>query len=367
MKNVCVVLKKNVTTRNGGECEVIDAFNLCGYPFEEIRFLLQANEKKFKQDITDLKENSDNILVLADRTALPIVKGYLLGVFSENAQVVSFANATIYEDKKCSLFLLSSDGSETGLRFVENVCKPYLAKKHGVRFEQLVVRSVGASEEKVSSLLIEAERISADRIRISHHRKYCEDVIGIVYDSTTPKMLVDDVVRVFAEGLSDTVYALNDVTIEEQLVEILKLRKKKISVAESFTGGGIARRITSVSGASAVYFEGVNTYDERSKIKRLGVSELGLRTVGAVSDQTAYEMALGLLNSGDCDIAIATTGLAGPKSDRSMLPVGLCFIAVGTKEKVYVYRYKFDGDRTAITEKAINYALFTAFKQLKNM
>jgi nicotinamide-nucleotide amidase len=94
---------------------------------------------------------------------------------------------------------------------------------------------------------------------------------------------------------------------------------------------------------------------------------LGLRTVGAVSDQTAYEMALGLLNTGDCDIAIATTGLAGPKSDRSMLPVGLCFIAVGTKEKVYVYRYKFDGTRRDITEKAINYALFTAFKQLKNM
>ena len=89
--------------------------------------------------------------------------------------------------------------------------------------------------------------------------------------------------------------------------------------------------------------------------------------MGAVSEQTAYEMALGLLNTGDCDIAITTTGLAGPKSDRSMLPVGLCFIAVGTKEKVYVYRYKFDGDRTAVTEKAINYALFTAFKQLKNI
>ena len=66
-------------------------------------------------------------------------------------------------------------------------------------------------------------------------------------------------------------------------------------------------------------------------------------------------------------LVIATTGLAGPKSDRSLLPVGLCFIAVGTKEKVYVYRYKFDGDRRAVTEKAINYALFMAFRQLKNM
>ena len=89
--------------------------------------------------------------------------------------------------------------------------------------------------------------------------------------------------------------------------------------------------------------------------------------MGAVSDQTAYEMALGLLNTGDCDIAIATTGLAGPKSDRTLYPVGLCYMAIGTREKVSVYRYKFDGSRKDITEKGINYALFKAYKHLKNI
>ena len=79
-----------------------------------------------------------------------------------------------------------------------------------------------------------------------------------------------------------------------------------------------------------------------------------------MSEKTAYEMALGLLNTNHTDIAIATTGLVGPKSDRSMLPVGLCFIAVGTKERILVYRYKFDGDRENITKTAINYALFLA-------
>ena len=367
MKNVCIVLKKNVTARDGGECAVLDAFNLCGYPFEEIRFLSQVNEKRIKEDLTSLKGSCDNILLLADRTALPIVRGYLSGIFADGTQVISFANAGVFEDNKCSLFLLSCDDGETGAGFVKNACEQYLQRRYGVRFEETVIRTVGASEEKMRMLLYEAERISTGKIRITRYRKYDEDVIVIVYDNTTPKMLIDDVVRVFADGLGDTVYALNNLSLEEQLVSLLKLRKKKISVAESFTGGGIARRITSVSGASAVYFEGLNTYDERSKMKRLGVSEVGLRTVGAVSDQTAYEMALGLLNTGDCDIAIATTGLAGPKSDRSMLPVGLCFIAVGTKEKVYVYRYKFDGNRTDITEKAINYALHAAFKQLKNI
>ena len=197
--------------------------------------------------------------------------------------------------------------------------------------------------------------------------RYGESVVEILYDSSAPKMLADGVLRLFAEGLGDAVYALDDTPLEKRLVQLLKLRGKKISVAESFTGGGVGRRIVSVPGASEVYFEGLNTYDERAKIKRLGVSEYTLRTVGAVSDETAYEMAAGLIASGDCDISVATTGLAGPKSDRTELPVGLVYIAVGLKEKVYVYRYRFEGTREEITETAINYALFLAYRQLKNL
>ncbi len=367
MKNVCIVLKKKISLREGGENAVLDAFYLCGYSFEEIRILPQSNDKKLCAALSSLKEDCDNILLLADKTMLPIVKGYLAAIFIDSAQTNEFGGAGIYAQKKCTLFLLSADESETGIGFVQTACAPYLEKKYGVRYEETVIRCLGANEERVRALLGEAERLGGGKVRIQRSRKYDEDVIGIVYDSISPKMLVDDVIRLFAEGLGDTVYALNDVSLEEQLVTLLKLRNKKLSVAESFTGGGLARRITSVSGASAVYFEGINAYDERSKMKRLGVSEYNLRTAGAVSDQTAYEMVLGLLNTGDCDIAIATTGLAGPKSDRSMLPVGLCYIAVGTKEKIYVYRYKFDGKRKDITEKGINYALFMAYKHLKNI
>ena len=78
-------------------------------------------------------------------------------------------------------------------------------------------------------------------------------------------------------------------------------------------------------------------------------------------------MAAGLIATGDVDFSIATTGIAGPKSDSTDFPVGLAYIAIGTKEKVYVYRYKFDGDRKEITEKAINHALFLAYRQLKDI
>jgi nicotinamide-nucleotide amidase len=216
-------------------------------------------------------------------------------------------------------------------------------------------------------LIAKAKTLAQDNIFCSRRRSFDEDVIEVFYDQNTPKMLLDDVLRIFAEGLEDSVYALEDRSLETQLVDLLKIRGKKISVAESFTGGGIARRITSVSGASEVYFEGLNTYDEKSKMQRLGVTEYTLKTLGAVSDQTAYEMATGLLSTGDCDIAIATTGLAGPNTDKSGLPVGLCYIAVGTQEKVFVYRYKFEGGREDICAQGVNYAMYHAYKLLKNM
>ncbi len=367
MRNVCVVIKKRVSVEEGGESAVIRQFDACGYSFAEIRILSQADGQAIRSTLGELKKEYENILLLCDRTALPIVRGYSVAVFSENSQVASFANAGIFTDKNTSLFLLSADEMDTGIGFVKNVCVNYLQQKYGARFEKITVKSVGAGIDRLQALLAEADRIGEGKLRVFHSRKYDEDTVDIVYDGATPKMLVDEVLRLLVESLGDTVYALNEVSLEEQLLSIAKIRGKRISVAESFTGGGIAKRITSVSGASEVYFEGVNTYNEVSKVKRLGVSEYGLRTAGAVSDQTAYEMALGLLNTGDCDIAIATTGLAGPKSDRSMLPVGLCYIAVGTKEKILVYRYKFDGNRKEITEKAINYAMFLAYRELKNI
>ena len=170
----------------------------------------------------------------------------------------------------------------------------------------------------------------------------------------------------FLQTFGTTVYALDGNSIEKALVERLKERKLTISVAESFTGGGIAKRITSVAGASAVYFEGINAYNERAKEKRLCVSTHTLSEKGAVSKETALEMALGLLSTGDCDLAVATTGLAGPNSDASGKPIGLCYIAVGTKADVQVYRYVFNGTREDIAEEAIEYALYHAYEAVQD-
>ena len=78
-------------------------------------------------------------------------------------------------------------------------------------------------------------------------------------------------------------------------------------------------------------------------------------------------MAVGLLKTGKCDLAISTTGIAGPKSDNTAKPVGLCYIGIGMKDGVHTYKYNLSGNREEITETAKNTALFLAIKKLKNL
>ena len=171
----------------------------------------------------------------------------------------------------------------------------------------------------------------------------------------------------FTRRFAENIYAEYDAELQTVLIDILKMGNFRISVAESFTGGNLASRIVSVPGASKVFYEGIVAYSEEAKAKRLGVSRESLKTNKPVSSQVAGEMAEGLLKEGECDLVVATTGLAGPQSDESGFPVGLCYIAVGSDQGVSVYKFKFDGNREEIIEKGVQTALFLAIKGVKNI
>ena len=138
-------------------------------------------------------------------------------------------------------------------------------------------------------------------------------------------------------------------------------------MAESFTGGRVVAEIIKNSGASAFVNEGLVPYSNYSKMKRLGVQSKDLELQGAVSSVVAYQMALGLLRDENCDMAICTTGIAGPNSDDTDKPVGLCYIGIGMKDGIHTYCYRLSGTREQITETAKNTALFLAIKKLKTL
>lgn len=167
--------------------------------------------------------------------------------------------------------------------------------------------------------------------------------------------------------LADGVFSTDGKTLEQAVFEKLKEKNLKIATAESFTAGRVVSSIIKNSGASEFVTEGIVAYSNKSKCDRLGVPEDDIKNEGAVSAKVAYDMVVGLLKKGDADVSVSTTGIAGPNADGTDKPVGLCYIAVGTKKGVYAYKYELTGDREDITETAKNIALFLVYDKLKNI
>ena len=149
-----------------------------------------------------------------------------------------------------------------------------------------------------------------------------------------------------------------------RLLEQLKLQGKTLATAESCTGGGIGKQLTSIPGSSSVYAGGVISYTNQVKNRVLSVSEETLETVGAVSAETAEAMAQGVRIVIGADIGISVTGLAGPDSDGSGKPVGLVYVAATNGIDTLVQEYHFQGNREAVRSQAVHAALQMGLKIL---
>ncbi len=125
-----------------------------------------------------------------------------------------------------------------------------------------------------------------------------------------------------------------------QVVKLLTEQHKSLSVAESCTGGWLSKIITDVSGASAVFPGGICTYSNEMKEKFIGVSHETLSAHGAVSEETAREMASGVKKAFCTDIGVGITGIAGPLSDNTEKPIGLIYIAVCGEHGINVTELK---------------------------
>lgn len=156
-----------------------------------------------------------------------------------------------------------------------------------------------------------------------------------------------------------------DKKLLKDLSEILKKRKLTIATAESATGGLIANYLTNISGSSEYFDRGLVTYSNKAKIELLGVSKKTLEKVGAVSKEVAIQMAEGARIKSKVDIAISTTGIAGPTGGSKEKPVGTVFIGFSSKNKTIAKKYQFDGERLENKEKFCNQALKMLFENIR--
>jgi nicotinamide-nucleotide amidase len=143
----------------------------------------------------------------------------------------------------------------------------------------------------------------------------------------------------------------------QRLSDALRKSGRMLAAAESCTGGMIAAAITALPGSSAIFDRGFVTYSNEAKMDMLDVDPLTLERHGAVSEETAIEMAEGALDNSNAGIAVSVTGIAGPSGGTEEKPVGLVYMAVATPEVTKAFRHHFAGDRAKIREKTVNAAL----------
>jgi len=145
--------------------------------------------------------------------------------------------------------------------------------------------------------------------------------------------------------IADNVFAEGEATMEEAVGKLLIGKKVKLAIAESCTGGLIGHRLTNVAGSSRYFKADLVTYSNDAKAKLLGVSEETLKTHGAVSEQCVLEMAAGARSRVGADVAVATSGIAGPDGGTPERPVGTVCIAMVAEEMSISRRYQLRGTR----------------------
>ena len=146
-------------------------------------------------------------------------------------------------------------------------------------------------------------------------------------------------------------------TTAEKLVERLGKLGKTCGTAESCTGGGIGSAITAIPGSSKIFMGGIISYDNSVKQGVLGVSPETLATVGAVSPETAEQMALGARKLLKVDYAVSVTGIAGPGGGSTEKPVGLVWFGIATPDSVKTEKRFFPGDRAEVRAATVEHAL----------
>lgn len=175
-----------------------------------------------------------------------------------------------------------------------------------------------------------------------------------------------DIVNIIEDRFPNNIFGYDNMSIELIVFKMLKELNYKVGFCESCTGGLISSKFSGIPGASEVFNRSIITYSNEAKIEEVGVKNTTLENFGAVSKETALEMATGLLDKADLDLTLSITGIAGPDGGTKEKPVGLVYICIATKHKTKVIECNFTGNRKRIQNKAATKAFNEIRKFLLN-
>lgn len=237
---------------------------------------------------------------------------------------------------------------------------PYLKSKQPDTIESVTLKICGMGESRVETEILDLIDAQTNPT-IATYAKTGEVHVRITAKAETAeaaKELIKPVVWEIKSRLGKYIYTTEEaVTLEDAIVDMLKAADMTLTTVESCTGGLLSGRLVNVSGASDVFEQSFVTYANKAKKKLVGVKKSTLKEFGAVSEETAREMAEGGRKEAEADVCLAITGIAGPGGGTEEKPVGLVYIGCGIKDKTVVRKYQFTGNRQKIREHAVVSAL----------
>lgn len=258
-----------------------------------------------------------------------------------------------------TVILLPGPPLELKSMFTDSVM-PKLQQKCGQVFYSQTVKIVGPGESSVETQILDMLN-TQENPTIAPYAKTGEvhlRVTARAKDEKEAREKAAPVVEELYRRFGKAVYTTDaDETLEMALTKLLIKKKYTMTTAESCTGGMIAARMVNAPGVSAVLKSGFITYANEAKEELLGVSHDTLEKFGAVSRETAEEMAEGAVKAAHTDAAVAVTGIAGPDGGTKEKPVGLVYIGVNVRGNVEVREYHFSGSRQKIRESVTAAAL----------
>ena len=294
----------------------------------------------------------------------------------KNSKIIWNANGTapgIWIEKENRIFIALPGVPYEMKAMMENEILPELKKRYsagsGKVYLQKTLLTTGLGESSLNEMIGNVSEIIGEsklaflpstvgvRLRIN--------VEGSSSAEAEEKLV--NIEKKIRAKIPDYIYGVNKEELEKVIGVILTERKQTLSVAESCTGGMISSKIVSVPGSSNYYAGGVCVYSNLEKIKILNIKEETLKKYGAVSEETAIEMADGVRELMGTDYALSTTGIAGPSGGTDLKPVGLVWIGFSGKEKKYALSFIFGNNREVNIQRAAQRALEILRRELLNL
>ncbi|GFI61437.1 putative competence-damage inducible protein [Clostridiales bacterium] len=267
------------------------------------------------------------------------------------------APGVIIEDRDKILIMMPGPPREMRPMFTNQV-KPYLSSKQEYTLVSRTLRIAGVGESAMETKvrdIIEAQTNPT----VAPYAKEVEAVLRITARAESDEeaeKIIEPVAKMLYERFGRNIYAEGETTMQEIVSKLLVEQKRTLAVAESCTGGLVTAKLVEYPGVSAVLLEGATTYTNAAKISRLGVKKETLDLYGAVSRETAVEMAKGIAASSGAMVGLSTTGVAGPGPSEGK-PEGLVYIGLYIDGDVQVKELHLAGSRNVIRERAAYAAL----------